>query len=245
MRQHSHYAPGMRLELFQRQSGLGLERGKYEVTAVDRTTRRVSLARDGKSFDFKPAELSTARKGIGLSVPSEIEIRAGDRLMWTTNNKELSIANGNAVEVLKIDRNGITLRDETATRTIAHDNPLRESLAHGLVLNMHRAQGLTVDRAITVIDSQDRQLNSASLFYVLSSRAREHLGVHVDDKQALADSIGKHRGEVPHARDVAAGNEMQIGKTDVGKEHSQARGVEQPNQPVLVQWPEKHLSLSL
>ena len=67
---------------------------------------------------------------------------------------------------------------------------------------MHRAQGLTVDRAITVMDSHDRTLNSKSLFYVLSSRAREHLGLHVDSKSSLAEAVGKHRGDVPHAQDV-------------------------------------------
>ncbi len=202
MRQPSSYSPGMRLEVFQRQSGAGLDRGKYDVTGVDRKSGQVSLLRDGQQLDFKPAGLLIGRKGTALSVPGEIEVRAGDRLIWATNNRELGIANGNAVEVLAIGRNGITLRDDTATRTIAHDNPLRENLAHGLVLNMHRAQGLTVDRAITVMDSHDRQLNSTSLFYVLSSRAREHLGLHVDDKQALADAIGRHRGDVPHARDL-------------------------------------------
>ena len=52
------------------------------------------------------------------------------------------------------------------------------------------------------MDSHDRLLNSASLFYVLSSRAREHLGLHVDSKSGLAEAVGKHRGDVPHARDV-------------------------------------------
>ena len=63
--------------------------------------------------------------------------------------------------------------------------------------------GLTVDRAITVMDSNDRLLNSKSLIYVLSSRAREHLGLHVDSKDRLADAVGKHRGDVPHAQDLA------------------------------------------
>ena len=52
------------------------------------------------------------------------------------------------------------------------------------------------------MDSHDRMLNSKSLFYVLSSRAREHLGLHVDSKDGLADAVGRHRGDVPHAQDV-------------------------------------------
>ena len=203
MRQLSSYAPGQRLDVFQRQSRVGLERGRYEVGRIDPKTGEVELKRGDKTHQFKPEILATNGKSLALSSPTEIEVRAGDRLIWTTNNRELGIANGSPVDVLRIDRNGLTLRDAEAIRTLAADNPLRESLAHGLVLNMHRAQGLTVDRAITVMDSHDRMLNSASLFYVLSSRAREHLGLHVDSKSGLAEAVGKHRGDVPHAHDLA------------------------------------------
>ena len=202
MRQLSSYAPGQRLEVFQRQSHAGLERGSYEVRRIDPKTGEVALKRGDRTHRVKPETLAINGKGLSLSSPSEIEVRAGDRLIWTTSNRELGIANGSPVDVLRIDRSGITLHDAEATRTLAPDNPLRESLTHGLVLNMHRAQGLTVDRAITVMDSHDRQLNSTSLFYVLSSRAREHLGLHVDSKSGLAECVGKHRGDVPHAQDV-------------------------------------------
>ena len=68
---------------------------------------------------------------------------------------------------------------------------------------MHRAQGMTVDRAITVMDSRDRLLNSESLYYVLQTRAREDVSLHTDDKSALAKGIEAHRGIVPHASDLA------------------------------------------
>ena len=202
MRQLSTYAPGQLLDVFQRQSRAGLERGRYEIGRIDPKTGEVELKRGERTHRIKPESLATSGKGLAFSSPAEIEVRGGDRLIWTTNNRELGIANGSQVDVLRIDRSGITLRDANATRTLAPDNPLRESLAHGLVLNMHRAQGLTVDRAITVMDSHDRQLNSKSLFYVLSSRAREHLGLHVDSKSGLVEAVGKHRGDVPHAQDV-------------------------------------------
>ncbi|NJS14193.1 MAG: relaxase domain-containing protein [Sphingopyxis sp.] len=250
MRQHANYSAGMRLEVFQRQTGAGVERGKYDVTGVDRKSGQVSLMRDGKQLEFKPSDLAIGRKGTSLSVPGEIEVRAGDRLMWTTNNRELGITNGGAVDILAIGKNGLTLRDDTATRTIAHDNPLRESLAHGLVLNMHRAQGLTVDRAITIMDSHDRQLNSASLFYVLSSRAREHLGLHVDSKQGLADAIGKHRGNVPHARDLLPGKETRSIEASSGSkpigDHQHELVKEAPKLPNLSSiYPERSLGLEL
>ncbi len=202
MRQPSSCAPGQRLDVFQRQSRAGLERGRYDVGRIDPKSGEVELKLGDKAHRIKPETRSTSGNGLALLRPTEIEVRAGDRLIWTTNNRELGIANGNPVDVARIDRDGLTLRDVAATRTLAPDNPLSESLAHGVVLNMHRAQSLTVDRAITVMNSRDGMLNSKSLFYVLSSRAREHVGLYVDSKSNLAAAVGKHRGDVPHAQDI-------------------------------------------
>jgi conjugative relaxase-like TrwC/TraI family protein len=211
IRQIGNYVPGQRLTLYQQQSKLGLERGAYWVESVDPKKGEVLLSRDGAIRRFDPAKLSPGATRASLSVPSQIEVRQGDRLIWTTNDRQLGIANGTPVEVTRIQNGALTLKDATATRTLAPGNPLRQSLAHGLALNMHRAQGMTVDRAITVMSSHDRQLNSASLFYVLTSRAREHIALHVDSKDDLARSIGHHRGEIANAREV-------LGEAKLGKE---------------------------
>ncbi|MGO4862777.1 hypothetical protein ACTP2L_04190, partial [Campylobacter jejuni] len=67
---------------------------------------------------------------------------------------------------------------------------------------MHRAQGITVDRAITVMDSKDRLLNSQSLYYVLQTRAREDMVLYTNDRTALVGAIESHGGDVPHALDL-------------------------------------------
>lgn len=68
---------------------------------------------------------------------------------------------------------------------------------------MHRAQGITFDTAITVMSSEDRLLNSRSLLYVLTSRARDDLTLYTDDKELLAERIADHDGAPPHAHDLA------------------------------------------
>ena len=239
IRQIGNYAPGQRLTLFQQQSKLGLARGTYRVESVDAKKGEVLLSRDGAISRFDPAKLSPGATKASLSVPSQIEVRQGDRLIWTTNDRQLGIANGSPVEVTRIQGGAITLKDAGTTRTLASGNPLRQSLAHGLALNMHRAQGMTVDRAITVMSSQDRQLNSASLFYVLTSRAREHIGLHVDNKDDLARSIGHHRGEIANAREVF--NEVKLGKDRGAQAENHADANKVLNVPVL----EKRFDLSL
>lgn len=53
------------------------------------------------------------------------------------------------------------------------------------------------------MNSDDRLLNSQSLYYVLQTRAREDMVLHTDDRMALVEAIEAHRGDVPHASDLA------------------------------------------
>lgn len=203
LKQLSTYAPGQLLEVFRYQASIDLTPGRYEVRGIDPDTREVEVARDGARQRFDPSHLSSSAKGLALKVPSEIEVRQDDKLIWTTNDKANGITNGTSVEVRQIDQQQMTLGNAKGEWTMQIGDPLSQNLAHGLVLNMHRAQGMTYDRTISVIDSQDRMLNSASLFYVLNSRAREDSAIHLDDKDAVARSVEQHRGAIPNAMDLA------------------------------------------
>jgi conjugative relaxase-like TrwC/TraI family protein len=202
LKQLSSYAPGQLLEIFRYQPSIDLAPGRYEVRGVDAESKQVEVAHDGTRHRFDPSHLSTSAKGLALKTPGEIEVRKGDRLIWTTNDKSKDISNGSQIDVLKVDQNGLTVGNAKGEWKLEAGDSLSQSLAHGLVLNMHRAQGMTYDRTISVIDSRDRLLNSASLFYVLNSRAREDSAIHLDDKNAVAGSIESHRGVTPNALDL-------------------------------------------
>jgi hypothetical protein len=107
------------------------------------------------------------------------------------------------VTVTGIEGDTLHLANQEREYRIGPDDPARGLLGHAAVINMHRAQGITVDRAITVMSSGDRLLNSESLHYVLQTRAREELTLVTDNKEALQDSIEGHRGEPAHALDLA------------------------------------------
>jgi hypothetical protein len=202
LKQLSSYAPGQLLEVFRYQPSIDLAPGRYEVRGIDPDSKEVEVERNGVRQRFDPAELSSRAKGLALKVPGEIEVREGDKLIWTTNDKTKEISNGSQIDVLKIDPDGLTVGNAKGEWKLEAGDPLSQSLAHGLVLNMHRAQGMTYDKTISVMDSQDRMLNSASLFYVLNSRAREDSAIHLDNKDAVARSIESHRGSTPNALDL-------------------------------------------
>lgn len=201
LRQIRHWAEGMRLDIYRHQSGL--VPGSYEVGIVDRANGMLELAHDGHTRLFDPRSLRPEGEGAALSVPGEIEVREGDRLVFTSSDLKRGMANGARMTLTAIDGDTLHLSGRDRDHVIGSDDPMRERLGHGAVINMHRAQGMTVDRAITVMDSRDRLLNSESLYYVLQTRAREDASLHTNDKRALADAIEAHRGNVPHASDLA------------------------------------------
>jgi conjugative relaxase-like TrwC/TraI family protein len=202
LKQLSSYAPGQLLEIFRYQPSIDLAPGRYEVRGIDPDCKEVEVARDGVRHRFDPSHLSSSAKGLALKTPNEIEVREGDKLIWTTNDKAKDVTNGSQIDVLNIDQNGLAVGNAKGEWKLDAGDTLSQSLAHGLVLNMHRAQGMTYDRTISVIDSHDRLLNSASLFYVLNSRAREDSAIHLDDKDAVSRSIESHRGSTPNALDL-------------------------------------------
>ena len=203
MRKLGSYAEGQLLDVHHQLGSL--LRGSYEVTLVDASTGRVHIERDGREQSFAPSSLHPQAKGLALSEPARIEVRAGDRLIWTANDEKRGMVNGAPVQVAALDGDALLLRDgKGREHRVEPDDPARQRLDHGAVLNMHRAQGMTVDGAITVMHSGDRLLNSQSLAYVLTSRARDDLTLHTDSKGRLAERVDRHPGAVPHALDLAA-----------------------------------------
>ena len=195
------WAEGMRLEVYRGQAGLN--RGSYKVGIVSPEDNLVQLTSGGEEHWLDPRGLHPSGSGASLAVPGRMEVREGDRLIFTSPDKDLGVVNGTRASVTAIEGETLHLANGERQFALGPDDPAREHLGHAVVLNMHRAQGITVDRAIAVMSSGDRLLNSESLHYVLQTRAREELTLVTDDRDALRDSIEGHRGSVPHAMDLA------------------------------------------
>ena len=181
----------------------GLNRGSYKVGIVSPEDNLVQLTSGGEEHWLDPRGLHPSGSGASLAVPGRMEVREGDRLIFTSPDKDLGVVNGTRASVTAIEGETLHLANGERQFALGPDDPAREHLGHAVVLNMHRAQGITVDRAIAVMSSGDRLLNSESLHYVLQTRAREELTLVTDDRDALRDSIEGHRGSVPHAMDLA------------------------------------------
>lgn len=249
IRSINSYAAGLVVDVHRDTPAIGLERGSYRVLSADPNTLEVTVSGTKGEHLFRPEKLHPSGTGISLSRPSEIAVRTGDTLLWTANDKHLDAANGQTVKLQALDSQTMTLTNQAGkTIKLGADDPMRERLAHGLAMNMHKSQGLTVQNAITVMSSDDRMLNTQSLAYVLSSRAREGFSLHVDNAEKLIAQIEANSGQKASALDLVATQEKEaMPKQEVGgRATSQVISKTQPPDKALnISLPEKHLDLSL
>ena len=170
----------------------GIERDSVVLAHPDGTPRRI-----------RPA--GGVRYRLEVYETREIEIRAGDRIRWTRNDKARSLVNGEKAEVVEIARGRVRL-DLADGRTIslrAGDPQLRH-IDHAWSSTVHGAQGSTADRVIAVLDSSQRALTDQSTFYVEISRARDGAEILTDNREQLIEALMADTGERPTAAEAIA-----------------------------------------
>ncbi|MBP7868406.1 MAG: hypothetical protein KA419_20965 [Acidobacteria bacterium] len=64
-------------------------------------------------------------------------------------------------------------------------------LDHGYTLTAHEAQGITADRALIHLDSQQKGVNNRNAFYVDVSRARHEVRIYTDGRERVASAVGR------------------------------------------------------
>lgn len=197
LRYASNYRAGMRLEVARPMESLELGRGSYAVRGVDERGR-VELEVGGRVRRFDPQDIdpSDKRDALGLVVREDVRLHAGDRIRWTMNDKERGLLNAALARVVSVAESGITV--ETADRSLVElkrDDPMLERLGLAYALNMHMAQGVTVDHGIAVMTSSERHLSNQRLFNVTVTRVRDSLELFTDDKAKLGQALDRNPGD--------------------------------------------------
>ena len=164
------------------------------VTGIDRD-RLLLRHPDGRPRHVVP-ERGRTRYRIEVYETRPIEIRAGDRIRWTRNDRKRDLVNGEQAEVAAIakDRVRLLLADGR-TLSLRHDDPQLRHLDHAWSSTVHGAQGSTADGVIAVLDSGHGALTDQSTFYVEISRARDSAVVLTDNCEQLVEVLEAHTGE--------------------------------------------------
>jgi conjugative relaxase-like TrwC/TraI family protein len=220
------YTPGLHVEVWSRLQSVGLERGDYRVTRVF-GNGKVELERGGKRIKFDPQKLASGAKQdkLNLVATKDIRIHEGDKIRWTTNDKDRDLLNSALARVVSIDDRGVVFEraDQSVVRMEMGD-PMLKRLDLAYALNMHMAQGVTTDKGMVVMGSEERFLSNQRLFNVAVTRVRDAVSVITDDKDKLARQLDRTSGDKYSALEEA-------GRLDVDKQRSVARDIGKPFDP--------------
>jgi exodeoxyribonuclease V alpha subunit len=117
-------------------------------------------------------------------------LREGDKLIWTANNLDRGLVNGEECRVESIYQdNGRTLIDLDVSTGI----PLDELTAtHGYAVTVHKAQGSEYLCAIVVAHSVHQFMLTRRLLYTAVTRGKQ-LGIIIGERSAVQKGIGNIR----------------------------------------------------
>ena len=194
----ANYAPGDVVAFHRPYKRLGVDKGdERRVAGVDHRRHTVMLeGPDGTTVAWKPNRVAGRHQGCEVYRAEPIDLRAGDRVRWTRNDKDLGLVNSRAAEVVSVDGDRVSFRleDGRALDLGRHDPQLRH-LDHAWASTVHAFQGRTVDNVIAAMEANHPHLTTQKSFYVEISRARDRAELVTDDAARLRERLETTTGE--------------------------------------------------
>ena len=158
---------------------------------------------------------------LGTDVSIKVErgdrdFAAGDRVMFLRNERSLDVKNGTLGIIERVSERSMAVRTDDG-RSVAFDFKDYRDLDHGYAATIHKAQGMTVDRA-HVLATPGMDSHGA---YVAMSRHREGLALHYGrddfaDQGKLIRTLSRER-----AKDMAS----DYAKADPARAFAERRGI--------------------
>ena len=165
----------------------------------------IALERRGISGGFRPS--GNAAHNVSVFETRPISLRAGDEIVFTRNLGDLDVVNGERGAIDGIGRKRVRVRLADGRRlALAHEHDGLRHVDHAWTSTVHRAQGMTADNVIAVLDSSSMMADRA-LLYVEMSRARDGFVLLTDDTEQLAHRLEQETG-VSHSALEATGHEL-------------------------------------
>lgn len=205
-REAASYAIGDVVRFRRDYTAKAVRRGEaLSIVGIDPERGRIALAnRDGWSIDWHPRQWGAAKAEVFEAKP--MELRTGDRVQFTRNDRDAGRINGLGGTVTGIDpaTSQATLklangREQRLDLTDPRDTHLR----HAYVQTAHAAQGQTAERVLIHADSRSTNLVDQKMLYVALSRARGEAVVVTDDRDRLVRAITERAGEKQTAMAVS------------------------------------------
>ena len=173
-----------------------VKREAVTVKGIDPVKNAVSLERpDGSTVDWRPRQWGASKSES--FAPGSIEIRQGDRIEFTRNDRAMARDNGARADVIAINSDERTARirlDNGTFQSLSLDKSTDQHLRHGYVQTAHAAQGRTAERVMIHADSRATNLVDQRMIYVAVSRAKTSAAIYTDDRARLVSAIYERAG---------------------------------------------------
>ena len=197
-REAASYAIGDIVRFSRDYAAEGVRRGEsLSISAIDPERGRIALeGRDGRSLDWHPRKWGAGKAEVFELKP--MELRTGDRVQFTRNDRGAGRVNGLGGIVTRIDSDHGRATLELANgreQKLDLSNPRDVHLRHGYVQTAHASQGQTAERVLIHADSRSTNLVDQKMLYVALSRAKADAVVVTDDKDRLVRAIYERAGE--------------------------------------------------
>ncbi|MBB4633913.1 Ti-type conjugative transfer relaxase TraA [Sphingosinicella soli] len=174
-----------------------------------------------RALNEEARERMRASGDLGADVAVKVErgdrmFAAGDRVIFLRNERSLAVKNGTLGTIEQVSDRGMTVTTGNG-RSVAFDLKDYAHVDHGYAATIHKAQGMTVDRA-HVLATPGMDSHSA---YVGLSRHRDGVSLHYGrddfkDQGKLVRTLSRER-----AKDMAA----DYAKADPARAFAERRGI--------------------
>lgn len=116
----------------------------------------------------------------------KIDLSSGDRILFTQNDRELGVKNGQLGDLVDYKNGNLTVRLDSGD-VIKFNQKEYSDIAHGYATTVHKSQGMTVDRSYVLgTGSMDKHLA-----YVGMSRHRESMEIYTNDEGKFLHAISR------------------------------------------------------
>ena len=194
----ANYAPGDLVAFHRRYKRLGVDKGdELRVAGVDVARGVVRLrGKHGAAVAWEPARLAARRGGVEVYAVEAMELRRGDSVCWTRNDRRHGLVNSGTAEVTAVGEKAVSFRlEDGRALTLGRDDPQLRHIDRAWAATVHAFQGRTVDRVIAAMEAEHAHLTTRKTFYVEISRARLHAELVTDDRRALRERLETATGE--------------------------------------------------
>ena len=205
LRYAHNYEPGLTVRVMRDNVVGNLKKGDYEVKGTDSRGRVWVNDAQGKERQIRPdlIDPNDRRDALKLFQRDQIRLHEGDQIRWGDRDNERDIFKSEKAKVLAVGPDGITIENARGRVEIVQPgDPILKSVALSYAINMHQAQGMTGDKAIGVLNPNERNLSTSRLFHVMVTRIKYDMEIVTSNSRMLQKVIENQSGDKSSALDT-------------------------------------------